>query len=177
MSGALNYAEALFSLSEELKLSDGVLSDLSIASDILRKYPEYVKLLDTPAVSVPEKIALISEAFSSLTEIVTNVVKILAEKHSVHLFSEIAKEYSAIYNESRGICAAEIISAVAITEDQTQKLKEKLENMTGKTIVIKNTVDKSILGGLKLRYLGKELDGTLKARLTSIEKSLKNTII
>lgn len=177
MSGALNYAEALFSLSEEIGISDGVLSDLTVASDILCKYPEYVKLLDTPAVSVPEKIALISEAFSSLNEIVSNVVKILAEKHSVHLFYEIAKEYSAIYNESRGICTAEIISAVAITDEQAQKLKEKLENMTGKTIVIKNTVDKSILGGLKLRYLGKELDGTLKSRLTSIEKSLKNTII
>ena len=49
--------------------------------------------------------------------------------------------------------------------------------MTGKTIIIKNTVDKSILGGIKLRYLGKELDGTRKARLNAIEKSLKNTII
>jgi exodeoxyribonuclease VII large subunit len=56
-------------------------------------------------------------------------------------------------------------------------LKEKLENMTGKAIVIKNTVDKTVLGGIKLRYLGRELDGTLKARLSSIEKSLKNTII
>lgn len=177
MSGALNYAEALFSLSEELGISEGVLSDLTLTSDILRQYPEYVKLLDTPAVSVPEKLALISESFASLADVVSNVVKILAEKHSVHLLNEIAKEYSALYNESRGICTAEIISAVAITDEQAQKLKEKLENMTGKTIVIKSTVDKSILGGLKLRYLGKELDGTLKARLTSIEKSLKNTII
>lgn len=177
MSGALNYAEALFSLSEEMKISDGVLSDLNIASGIFSEYPEYVKLLDTPAVSVPEKLPLIDEAFSSLADIVKNVIKILTEKHSVHLLHEIAKEYSAIYNESRGICTAEIISAVMLTDSQAQKLKEKLENMTGKTIVIKNTVDKSILGGIKLRYLGKELDGTLKARLTAIEKSLKNTII
>ena len=106
-----------------------------------------------------------------------NVIKILTEKHSVHLFPEIAKEYSAIYNDSRGICNAEVISAVQLTDSQAEKIKEKLEAITGKTIVIKNTVDKSILGGIKLRYLGKELDGSLKARLNSIEKSLKNTII
>ena len=56
MSGALNYAEALFSLSEEMSISDGVLSDLTLASGILSEYPEYVKLLDTPAVSVTEKL-------------------------------------------------------------------------------------------------------------------------
>ena len=177
MSGALNYANALFSLSEELGTSESVLADLNATSDILKSYPEYVNLLDTPAVSVPEKLALIDKAFKSVTETVVSIIKILAEKHSVYLLFEITKAYSALYNESRGICNAEIISAVALTDAQTQKLKEKLENMTGKTIIIKNTVDTSILGGIKLRYLGKELDGTLKARLSAIEKSLKNTII
>ena len=177
MSAALNYAEALFSLSEEMGNSDKVLSDLAVTAQILRTYPEYVKLMDTPAISVPEKISLANTAFSSVEETVANIVKILAEKHSVYLFAEIAREYSALYNDARGICNAEIISAVELTDSQTQKLKEKLETMTGKTIVIKNTVDKSVLGGIKLRYLGRELDGTLKARLSSIEKSLKNTII
>ena len=53
MSGALNYAEALFSLSEEMGISDGVISELGAVTEILCAYPEYVKLLDTPAVSVP----------------------------------------------------------------------------------------------------------------------------
>lgn len=177
MSGASNYSEALFSLSEEMGNSEAVLSDLNVTADILKGYPEYVKLLDTPAISVPEKLSLIDEAFGSVTTTVKSVIKILAEKHSVHVFPDIVKEYAVRYNEARGICTAEIISAVELTESQTQKLKEKLENMTGKTIVIKNTTDKSLLGGIKLRYLGKELDGTLKARLSAIEKSLKNTII
>ena len=177
MSAALNYAEALFSLSEEMGNSDKVLSDLNVTAEILRTYPEYVKLMDTPAISVPEKISLADTAFSSVEETVASVVKILAERHSVYLFPEIAREYSSLYSDARGICNAEIISAVELTDSQTQKLKEKLENMTGKAIVIKNTVDKTVLGGIKLRYLGRELDGTLKARLSSIEKSLKNTII
>ena len=177
MSGASNYAEALFSLSEEMGTSDEVLSDLNVTADILKSYPEYVKLLDTPAISVPEKLTLIDEAFATVTTTVKSVIKILAEKHSVHVFYDIFKDYAAKYNEARGICTAEIISATELTDAQTQKLKEKIENMTGKTIVIKNTTDKSTLGGIKLRYLGKELDGTLRARLTAIEKSLKNTII
>ena len=177
MSGTVNYSEALFSLAEETGVSKEVLENLNLTVSLFRKYPEYVKLLDTPAISVPEKLSLVDEAFSQYSEIARNLIKILTEKHSVYLLFEIAKEYSELYNEARGICNAEIISAVELTDSQTQKLKEKLENMTGKTIVIKNNIDKSMLGGVKLRYLGKELDGTLKARLSAIEKSLKNTII
>ena len=177
MSGALNYANALFSLSEELGVSEAVLRDVALTAEILKKNPDYLKLADTPAVSVPEKLSLLDGAFSSLEESVLNLVKILAEKHSVYLFSEIAKEYASLYNESRGIFEAEAVTASALTAENSDKLKEKLEQLTGKTIIIKNTVDKSVLGGIKLRYMGRELDGTLKGRLSLIEKSLKNTIL
>ncbi|MBQ9071085.1 MAG: ATP synthase F1 subunit delta [Clostridia bacterium] len=177
MSNVKNYAEALFSLSEELGKSESVLLDVSTARDSLSENPDYLKLADTPVVSVPEKLSLIDSAFSSLDESVVSLMKILCEKHSVHLFSDIAKEYVSLYNESRGIFSAEVISAEPLAETQQNKLKEKLEKITGKTIVIKNTVDKSVLGGIKLRYMGRELDGTLKGRLNAIENAFKNTIL
>ena len=58
-----------------------------------------------------------------------------------------------------------------------KRLKDKLERATGKRVTVKNTVDKSLLGGIKLRYMGRQLDGTLKTKLEGIEKNLKNTII
>ena len=177
MKLAKNYAEALFSLSEELGTTADVLRDIEICRDVLLLNPSYKNLTDTPAISVPEKLSLISAAFGSLNESVVNLLKILCEKHEVHSFPEIAKEYVALYQESRGICPAEIISAVALTDVQKEKIKLKLEKATGKTIVIRSTVDKNLLGGIKLRFMGKQLDGTLKARLTAIEDGLKNTIL
>ena len=57
------------------------------------------------------------------------------------------------------------------------KIKEKLEKKTGKTVVLTNTVDRSVISGIILRYMGIQLDGSLAARLAQIEKSLKNTIL
>ena len=102
---------------------------------------------------------------------------ILCEKHSVRLFPAIADEYLALYNEARGIIEAEALSAVALDEMTLKRLKDKLERATGKRVTVKNTVDKSLLGGIKLRYMGRQLDGTLKTKLEGIEKNLKNTII
>lgn len=177
MTGAANYAEALFSLSEELRQSDAVLADVIAVRDALSANPDYFKLTDTPALSVPEKLGLISRAFSSVGESVRNLLLILCEKHSVHIFPEIAKEYILLYNESRNIITAEITSAVALSGEQTEKIRRKLEKMTGKTVNIKCKIEKELLGGITLSFMGRQLDGSLRARLASIEDGLKNTIL
>ena len=178
MTGAAGeYAKALFSLTEELGTTEEALSDIRLVRQALCDNPEYIKLTDTPALSVPEKLSLIDEAFSSLDESTLNTVKILCERHSMHILPELAKKFDALYNESRGIIPAEVISASKLSEEAMQKLKLKLEAKTGKSVVLTNTVDESIIGGLKLRYAGIQLDGSLRARLDSIEKSLKSAIV
>ena len=177
MRGAKDYAQALFSLSEELGITDTVLSDLKDSLEALRRDPDYIKLADTPAISIDEKLSLIEAAFAPTSEPVRNLLMILSEKHSVYAFPEIVKEFIAIYNEARNISEAEAISAVALSQEELSAIKKKLEMMTGKTIIMKNTVDPAVLGGIKLRYMGLQLDGTLKSRLLAIENSLKNTIL
>ena len=64
-----------------------------------------------------------------------------------------------------------------MTDSQIEALRTKLAQETGKTIIINNTIEPEILGGIKLRYLGRQLDASLKTRLDNFEKSLKNTVI
>ena len=175
--GAKEYADALFSLSEELGTTEAVKSDVADVSDAIMANPKYIDLCDTPAVAIGEKLSLIREALGSVNESVRSLVMILAEKHSVRLFPEIAKEYRTIYNESRNILEAEAVSAAPLSPSQLSAIKEKLEKKTGKTVTVANTIDKSILSGVILRYMGIQLDGSLGARLSQIEKSLKNTIL
>ena len=171
------YGKALFMLSEELGNTEEVLADLTAVAEVFEQNPAYQKLLDTPAVSKSEKLALVSEAFLSVEESGVNLIKILCEKHSVHAFCDVSKIFRALYNEARGIENVEAVSAVAMSEEQIARMTEKLSNMTGKKIILKNTVSPEILGGVKLRYSGIQLDGSIKTRLDKIEKSLKNIVI
>ena len=61
--------------------------------------------------------------------------------------------------------------------DQIYAKMDELEEITGKTIIIKNTVDAAILGGMKLRYLGQQIDGSIKTKLDKFDKSLKDLVI
>ena len=177
MTAHEEYAKALFMLSEEMNESEGVLDEVEICAAAIAENPAYSNLADTPALSVPEKCGLIKEAFASVSQNVRNLLLILCEHHSVKLFPAIAKEYRRLYNEVRGIISAEVISASPLSDEQMKRLTEKLGSLTGKKIILNNIVDSAILGGIKLRYLGVQLDGSLKARLDNIEKRLKNAIV
>ena len=171
------YGRALFLLTEELLTTEAAKEDVTVADEIFKKNPDYVKLLDTPSLTKDEKLALIDVAFSGIDESVRNLIKILCERHSVFTFGEVKRTYLSLYNDSRGIVEVEAVSAIPLTKEQTVRLTEKLSAKTGKHVTVKNTVSPEILGGMKLRYLGLQLDGSVKTRLDSFEKSLKNTVI
>ena len=168
------YGNALFLLAKEENTQDAVKEDLDIIHLALKANPDYVKLLDTPALSKSEKLTLIDKSFSSLQYSVVNLLKILCEKHLVYSFSDVCSTYSQLYDEHNGIERVEAVTAVALTCAQKDKLKEKLASMTGKKIVLKNTVNPEILGGVMLRYSGIQLDGSVKSRLDAFARSLKN---
>ena len=69
------------------------------------------------------------------------------------------------------------VSAIVLTDAQVQKLTAKLEATTGKKIDLQCSVDAASLGGLRLSYDGKLVDGTVKTKLDSIGKLLKNTVL
>ena len=177
MIDAKEYGKALFLLTQEDGTGDAVAEDMETVRKLLRENPKYEKLLDTPALTKEEKLRLIDRAFSSLHENVLNLTKILCEKHSVYQFSRVAESYAVLCDEARGIERAEVLTAVAMTQQQISALTARLCKLTGKTVIVKNTVKPEILGGAVLRYSGKQLDGSLKARLESFEKSLKDIVL
>ena len=177
MTDAKEYGKALFMLAEEACKTEAVLSDVNTARVAFTKNPEYQNLLDTPALPKEEKLALIDSAFSSLDEYAVNLIKILCERHSVHLFAKVAEAFCSEYDASRGIERVQAITAVPMTAAQISAMTAKLEAITKKTIVINNITDSSILGGVKLRYMGIQLDGSVKTRLDGFEKALSNIVI
>ncbi len=174
MSRKNEYANALFMLACEDGAVETVKEDTGKAALAFTENPDYIKLLDTPALTKEEKLSLIDKAFAPLHYSVTNLIKILCEKHLVHSFKNVASAFLSLYDDYSGIERAEAVTAVEMTEAQKNAISKKLAEMTGKRIILKNTVDPKILGGVMLRYSGVQLDGSVKSRLDSFALSLKN---
>ncbi len=174
---AREYGRALFMLTEELGTTERVRDEARAVAQLFGANPDYDKMLDTPALSVTERIALIDGALGTLDESLVNLIKLLAERRLSYAIVRTLRVYEDEYMESRGIVRAEVISAVALDEGQKRTLAAKLSGITGKQIVIENKVDPSILGGIKLRYMGIQRDGSVKTRLDELSRSIGQTVI
>ena len=177
MTGAKEYAEALFLLAKEDGTLSEVCEDLYAATAAISDNPDYLKLLSTPALSKEERVGLIDESAEGLSLSVKNLLKLLAEGRRISLLGKIYEEYSAMLDEERGIVRAEAVTAVAMSDAQIKRLVAKLGAITGKTVVLKNTVDPTTLGGVKLRYAGNQLDGSIRAGLERFENALAGVVL
>ena len=179
MTQAANtYAQALYDLAKEEGLGKTLLEQLSTLKTVFAETPAYSKLLSTPDIPKQERCGILDEAFrGKVHPYVLNFLKILTEKGYIREFPYCCDAYRGFYNDDNGILVVKAVSAITLSDVQTQKLIAKLEATTGKKVDLQCSVDPAQLGGLRLSYDGKQVDGTVKNRMDAIGKLLKNTVL
>lgn len=177
-SVATVYAQALYGLAKDEGLDASVLQQMAALDEGFRTEPDYIRLLCAANLSKTERCKILDEGFRGKVEpCLLNFMKILTEKGYARHFADCCKAYREYYNDDNGIMSVTAVSAVTLSQEQKDKLSEKLSRITGKKIELTNRVDPEVLGGIRLDYDGKRVDGTVKNRLDSVRNLLKNTVI
>lgn len=172
------YAQALYGLASEEAVTLPVLEQLLALEKSFSQEPAFVRLLGAPNLSKEERCRIVDDSFrGKVHPYVLNFLKILTEKGYMRYFEDCCKAYHEIYNEEHGILVVNAVTAVALSAQQSEKLKKKLSSITGKSIELVNRVDPSCLGGVRLDYDGKRVDDTVAHRLDDIRSLLKNTVL
>lgn len=172
------YGQGLYALAQEEGLEDVILQQLSVLEESFLAEPAYLKLLSSYHLPKAERLALLEEGFgNNLHKYVLNFLKLLTEKGYIIHFSDCCKAYKTQYRTERGILEVRVVSAVALNEQQKRTLTDKLHAITGKEIDLVCRIDAAVLGGVRLQFDGKQVDGTLQSRLAEMEKQLKNTVL
>ena len=172
------YGQALYDLACDEGLSEGILGELKTLAEAFRQNADFVRLLSSPSLSKAERLNIIHESFAGkVNPYVLNFMKILTEKGYMRYFSDCCKAYRKQYNKDNGILAVTAVTAAPLSDDQTEKLTEKLTKITGKTIELENKIDPSCIGGIRLDYDGKRTDDTVIHRLDTLRNILNNTVL
>ena len=175
---ASSYAQALYDLAKEASLDTEILEQMQTLNEAFSQEPAFLRLLSAPNLPKEERCGIIDSSFrDKVHPYLLNFLKILSEKGYARHFPACCKAYREQYNLDHGIISVLAVSAVALTENQVERLTRKLETVTGQKVLLENRIDPACLGGVRLDYNGKRLDGTVKNRLDSIAGMLKNTVL
>ena len=127
------YGQSLYDLASSENLADDILCQMQTVRQLFTENPDYVRLLTEPSIPKKQRLALLDEAFGSdMQPYLLNFLKILVENGMVRDFGGCCRRYTALYNADRGIAQAEVTSAVPLSGQQLERLRAKLEEISGK---------------------------------------------
>jgi F-type H+-transporting ATPase subunit delta len=86
--------------------------------------------------------------------------------------SEIVDRFVELSAAERRRAVAEVRSAIPLTAEQKEKLREALNHATGKEVEVKLVVDPTVLGGVVARIGDVVIDGSVRRRLDQLREQI-----
>lgn len=168
---AKRYAQAVFQIALQNNEVDKWRSELETIAATL-SYPELKAILESPKVRLDDKIQLITKCLPGLSQLALNLSHLLVAKQAIGILDLIAVEYNRMADAREGLEHAVVTTAVALDDEDKERLARHLATLTGKKVTVDTDVDPAIIGGFVARIGDKLLDGSTRARLEALKKKL-----
>ena len=169
------YADALFSLGQKNNAINDYGTGLMELARVVAEEPKLAKAFKSPVISVNEKKALLSSILDKMEadKVLRNFCFLLADKNRLSELTGISDWYGSLLDNANGILRGKVITAIPLSQDRREKLKNSLEEKAGSKMILDFEVDPDILGGMVLAIGDKVLDTSLRAQLGILGDILK----
>lgn len=165
------YGLALFQVTQENNSSEevyqGLLQSLKVFED-----PEVLSYFRARDVDRQEKIKVLETNFKQFNQEILGLLKLLVKNHRFSIFPDIVKTYERIYYHHENIRIAKVTSAIELSDQQLQQLKEKLSQRYQSKIDLRLKIDPSLLQGLVIKIGDDILDNSLKSKFNQLQETL-----
>ena len=103
---------------------------------------------------------------SGLSKLTSDFLALVAARGRADHLKAIAEKYQKLADEDLGRVRARVRTAVPLTDDERRTLSAKLaQALIGRQVVLKEVVDRAMLGGFVVESGSVVLDGSLEGQL------------
>ena len=172
---ALRYAEALLRAAKEAGVLAGCAESYDGVLKAVAGNRDLVTFLDSPQVATREKKDLLKAAFGPRIEpLLLDFFFLLLDRNRLDSTRDIGEVFAELVEADAGIVRAVVITAVELPAELEARLLVKLENVTGKSVILEKKVDPAVIGGVCVTLGDRILDGTVRTNLDLLRKTLAN---
>lgn len=171
----LRYATALFDLALSEKKLAAVEKDLARFDALLNGSSDLMRLVRSPVFSADEQLKAISALLKKvkITGLVGNFVQVVTRNRRLFAMVGMLQVFRELLAEHKGEATADVTVAKELTAAESKELKAALKSVVGKEVAINATVDPSLLGGMIVKVGSRQIDTSLRTRLSSLKLALK----
>ncbi len=171
---AERYARAIFALGVETGTLAALADQVRLFAGAYEASADLRGVLENPLVSHEQRQNILTELATRLGfgPFALNTIRYLATRRRLGLVPDISKRLETLSDEKQGVVRATVTSASPLSESFYQRLAEQLSALVGHKVVLDRREDPSLIAGVVTRIGDNTIDGSIRGRLASLERTL-----
>ena len=167
---AAPYAQALLSIAQSQNSVDEISSNASDFLNLLKESSELSDFLANPVTGKDAKKGVLRQILGDgVNQQMKNFMLLLVDKGRIYLAEPILKEFQARVRELKQTVLAEVISAVELTDEQKETVRQKVQSMTNaQSVELESSLDSDLIGGVIIKIGSQVLDASIRGQLRRI---------
>lgn len=161
------YAEALFSAAsaEGQERVLAVRDQLEQVVFLYRGNADLRDAFDEIAYTAEQRRTIAQGVFEGFDPLLASVLSVMAERQDFSELSQINNAFAALIDERLGLAVVDVTTVVELDDELRTLISEKVAADLGKSVVLREHVDPSILGGIIMSTQGKRIDASIVSKL------------
>ena len=148
-------------------------ADMDLISATIKENPMFRQLLDNPVIKPQQKRIVMSELLEKYVHPLTlNFVNLIIRNRREIQLADIARGFIALYEKSKGIKRAHVISASGMDEQAKKQLQQQLNRLFQADVKMTAEINPDLIGGFILRAGDRQYDASLSSALKRMRKTL-----
>lgn len=169
------YGDALFELALEEGRQDLFLEEALGIKKVLNENDDFVKIMNHPQISRVEKEEVIENVFKGrVSDDMTGFLRLLVQNARFAEVEAVIDYFIAKIKEYKKIGVAYVTTPLELSDTQKADVEKKLlETTKYESMEISYEIDKSLIGGMKIRVGDRVVDSSIKCKLDKLTKELR----
>ena len=168
------YAKALMMSGADNHCVDALKDDMELIGATLSENPIFRQILDDPVIKPLQKRNVMGELLEKRVHPLTlNFIRLLIRNRREFLLADVARNFIDLYEKSKGIKRAHVLSAAGMDEPAKQQLQQQLNILFKADIQMTSEANPDLIGGFVLRVGDRMYDASLSSALERMRKTLE----
>jgi F-type H+-transporting ATPase subunit delta len=170
---AKRYSKALFQLAKDQGKQDRILDDLLRLDRTIDASSDLQAMLQNPLIRGEVKAKLLMRMFGdAMDEITCRFINLLCHKRRSANLRDVVRQYEANVLNFKGFLKSKVVSAVALDDQQLEKIKKRIAELTGKMILVDQEINRDLIGGFIIKLEDTIIDLSVRGQLETLRKQL-----
>ncbi|BAK45191.1 ATP synthase F1 subunit delta [Eggerthella sp. YY7918] len=170
------YASALLDGAYEAGAQDAVLEVRDQVENIMRisrSNMDLAEALEDSAYTPEQRGSMARNVFAQCHPVLVDVLAVMAERGDFALLSRVWASYGEQLERKLNVTVVDVTTVVELDDHLREIIVKKTQADLGTNVVLREHVDKSLIGGILMSANGKRIDASVLSQLESARNVLK----